>query len=635
MKKKIFFLYILTLFLTFLSVLLWEFWLEPVAQSFYNADDTPEKFTEHWEYVKTVSVFCAIALVIPAILALKIEEKRQSTVDALDKLQKKTANRLDEKTIELTSTRQRLHDEKQTKITTEDINNTTNISLQTLMDSISDSIMVIDKNYQVRMLNQAAKDIHLDGSQTNEILLCHQLSHNMDTPCTGPEHECPFALVLEAGKSCTVLHHHLDKHGKAIPFEIQASPIFGNKGEIVGIIELARDVTDRLTMEKKQRDTETRLINLQREQSIATLAGGLAHEFNNILTSILGNAELLSVRLNANDVNRKQADAIITGSEHLADLTRQLLAYAKGGKNLNQTVSINAQINDSLHLIYTDKFGDTEMELDLDEDIWPVLGDPAQISQLIMNIIINGFEALENTEGKLIIHTANLTKTEKWECDKRNVHPPGDYVLISVTNTGSTISEELLNKIFEPFFSTKFTGRGMGLAAANGIVQNHNGCISVKSDSAQTVFQVFLPREISEKETLMGDSGTSNDIKNLKILVVDDEHQVLSIIKGLLDHHGCNVLGADKGMEALEIVERHRADLDLVILDIQMPDMSGDKVYTRLKEINPDLKVLISSGLEEYTALKNILLDPKDKFIKKPFRMSDLMLKINEMTIKD
>ena len=420
-----------------------------------------------------------------------------------------------------------------------------------------------------------------------------------------------------------------------MPFEIQASPIHNENGDVIGIIELARDVSSRLVREQKQKDADTRLLNLQRDQSIATLAGGLSHEFNNILTSILGNAELLSVRLDERDINRKQADAIIQGSEHLADLTRQLLAYAKGGKYLDLSLNINAQINDALSLIYTDKFSGIEVELDIAEDLWPILGDPGQISQLIMNIIINGFEALENTAGKLIIRTANLTKAEKWKCKENLNYPAGDYVFFSVTNTGAIISEEILAKVFEPFFSTKFAGRGMGLAATKGIVQNHNGCISVQNGSDETTFQVFLPREITDKETIMGDGDSSGDISGLKVLVVDDEPQVLSIIKSLLDHHGCNVLSADKGQEALEVIERHKANLDLVILDIQMPDMTGDKVYIRLKEIKPGLKVLISSGLEEYTALKNILLDPKDKFIKKPFRMSDLMLKIKELTVNN
>ena len=420
-----------------------------------------------------------------------------------------------------------------------------------------------------------------------------------------------------------------------MPFEIQASPIHNENGDVIGIIEFARDVSDRLAREQKQKEADTRLLNLQKDQSIATLAGGLSHEFNNILTSILGNAELLSVRLDERDINRKQADAIIQGSEHLSDLTRQLLAYAKGGKYLDQSLNINDQINDALSLIYTDKFSGIEVDSDLAEDLWPILGDPVQISQLIMNIIINGFEALENTAGKLIIRTSNLTKAEKWKCKENHSYPTGDYVFFSVTNTGSIISEEILAKVFEPFFSTKFADRGMGLAASKGIVQNHNGCISVLNGSDETTFQVFLPREITDKEIIMDTKDSSTDILGLKVLVVDDEPQVLSIIKSLLNHHGCDVLSADKGQEALEVIERHKAGLDLVILDIQMPDMTGDKVYTRLKEIKPGLKVLISSGHDEYTALKNIILDPKDKFIKKPFRMSDLKLKIKELTVND
>lgn len=630
MKKNIFLLYLLTIFLVLVSILAWEFLLEPLIVTGYE----PESTAEHWEYVKTVFVFCAIALIIPTLLALNLENKRQDILNSLEKLQKKTATLLDERTIELTSVRQKLDEKKHIQPPIEGINDTTQISMQSLIDSISDSIIVIDKNYQVRMLNKAAREIHCNGSQPPEHLLCHKLSHHEDTPCTGPEHECPFAIVMETGKSCTVLHHHFDSNGVNVSFEILASPIFDENGAVIGIIELARDVSSRLVREQKQRETDARLLNLQRDQSIATLAGGLAHEFNNILTSILGNAELLSVRLDETDINKKQADAIIAGSEHMADLTRQLLAYAKGGKHFNQSIFMNVQVNDAFRLIYTDKFTDTEVELDLADDLWPVSGDPAQISQLIMNIIINGFEALESTEGELIIRTANLTKAEKWKCKEKNSYPAGDYVFFSVTNTGSIISEELWGKVFEPFFSTKFAGRGMGLAAAKGIVQNHNGCIFVESGSNQTTFQVFLPREIPDQDIMAG-RKSSSDVLGLKVLVIDDEHQVLSIIKSLLDHHGCNVLSADKGQEGLEIIERHKADLDLVILDIQMPDMTGDKVYARLKEIKPGLKVLISSGYEEYTALKNILLDPRDRFIKKPFRMSDLMLKIKELTVND
>jgi PAS domain S-box-containing protein len=635
MKNKIILLYFLTVLTVFISVLAWEFWLESFLGPVIKSDFLTETNDDQWEYIKTVMFFSSVALLAPAFLALKIEEKRQKAFDSLGKLQKKTATLLDERTVELTKARQHLEEGSLPHKNSDNSTDTTQISLQTLIDSIADTILVIDTSYQVRMLNKAARDIYFKDSQSPKKLLCHKLSHNEDSPCEGPEHECPFKKVMETGKSCTVIHQHFNKDGDAVPFEIQASPIFDDNGEIIGIVELARNVSKRLAKEQKQREADARLLDLQRQQSIATLAGGLSHEFNNILTSILGNAELLNVRLNDRDINKKQAEAIIDGSEQLADLTKQLLAYAKGGKYLNQSISVNELISNSLHLINAEKFSDKEVDLDLADNLWFVQGDPAQINQLVINIIINGFEALEGIDGKLIIHTANMTKTEKWQCKLKNVHPPGDYVLFHVTNTGSTISEELMAKIFDPFFSTKFTGRGMGLAAAKGIVENHEGCISVDSHAGDTTFQILLPRQIPDAELLRSDRKSSADLLNLKVLVVDDEPQVLSIIKSLLDLQGCNVLSADKGIEALEILDRHKADLDLVILDIQLPDMTGDKVYSRLKKIRPDLKVLISSGYEEYTALKNILLNPNDKFIKKPFRMAALILKIKEVMAQD
>jgi PAS domain S-box-containing protein len=635
MKNKIFMLYILTVLAVFISVLAWEFWLEPFLGPIVHSDFLTETASEQWEFIKTVLVFCAFALIIPALLTLKIEKKRQEAFDSLDKLQQKTESLLKERTVELATVRNKLKDDPVPQKKSDKITDTTQISLQTLIDSITDTILVIDTGYHVRMLNKAARDLYFSDSQSLENLLCHQLSHNEENPCEGPEHECPFKIVMESGRSCTVIHQHFNKEGEKVPFEIQASPIFDDNGEIIGIVELARNVTKRLAEEQKQKEADARLLDLQRQQSIATLAGGLSHEFNNILTSILGNAELLNVRLPDRDINKKQAEAIIDGSEQLANLTKQLLAYAKGGKYLNQSISINELISNSLHLINTEAFSVKDADLDLADNLWPIQGDPAQVSQLIMNIIINGFEALEGTDGKLTIHTVNITKTEKWRCKLKNIHPPGDYVLFRVTNTGSTISEELMGKIFDPFFSTKFTGRGMGLAAAKGIVENHEGCISVESFSNETSFQVLLPREIPDAEFIDSGRKSSDGLLNLKVLVVDDEPQVLSIIKSLLDHQGCKVLSADKGVEALEVLERHKSDLDLVILDIQMPDMTGDKVYRKLKKIKPDLKVLISSGYEEYTALKNILLDPKDRFIKKPFRMADLILKIKEVMVQD
>jgi nitrogen-specific signal transduction histidine kinase/ActR/RegA family two-component response regulator len=635
MKKTIIQLYFLPLFLVFVSIFAWEFWLEPLLASKLYPDFQSETLKENWEYIITVFVFCAIALLFPLFLALKLDREHKKPLATLKEQHKKTTNLLKQFTIKLAKIGNPSAPESMSHVKLTEFTDTTQISLQTLIDSISDTLLVIDTNYHVRMLNKAARDLYLGDSHNTENPLCHKLSHNEDSPCEGPDHECPFRLVMESGKSCTVMHVHFNKDGNEIPFEIQASPIFDSNGSIIGIVELARDISSRLDREHQQRNTDTRLFELERQQSVSKLAGGLAHEFNNILTSILGNAELLSVRLDENDLNTKQVESIINGCEELSDLSKQLLAFAKGGKNINQIISVNELISNSLHLLTAEQFSDTKVELYLADDLWQVSGDPSQVNQLIVNILINGFEALEKIDGKLLIHTFNENKEEKWQCKTQNTHPPGDYVLINVTNTGSAIADEIMDKIFDPFFSTKYKGRGMGLSAAMGIIKNHNGCITVENHSDQTTFQVLLPRTISDIEIIKSAKVVPDETLNLKVLVVDDEFQVLSTIKSLLNHQGCIVLSADKGIEALEIIERHKADLDLVILDIQMPDMSGDKVYGRLKKIKPDLKVLISSGYDEFTALKSILLEPGDKFIKKPFRMSELMLKMNELMAQE
>jgi signal transduction histidine kinase len=631
MKRNIPSRYFPSLFLILLSLGVWELWLEPYISPLYGAESEPAG--QNWLFLIPIAVFCAFLLYL-VFSQFKKAEENVTKADYLFDSDKKRTTQLQEKTVELASMIQLHDDAKNGGVDPGKKNESINVSLQTLIDSISDSLMVIDGNYQVRMMNKAAKDTHLNDNQSlSDTILCHKLTHDMDSPCSEPEHECPFHEVMKTGVSCTVLHHHHDSHGNTIPYEILASPIHDASGNIVGIVELARDVSSRIAREKKQKESDARLLNLQREQSIATLAGGLAHEFNNTLTAILGNAELLSTRMVQNDDNRELTESIIKGSEHLADLTKQLLAYAKGGKYRSQSILVNAQIKDSLRLIHTDKFPNIEVELDLHEDLWPVLGDPAQLSQLIMNVIINGFEALENKKGTLLISTTNEVKTDQWECKAKEIHPPGYYVLIRVTNTGSTISEELLDKIFDPFFSTKYTGRGMGLAAAKGIVQNHNGCISVISRNDKTTFYILLPREIPDKEFMKDNEASPAEVLDLNVLIIDDDPHVLSIIRSLLAHHGCNVTSTDKGVEAVKHIEQHRDTLDLVILDIQMPDLSGDKVYKMLKEIKSDLKVLISSGHDEYTALKDIRLDPKDRFIKKPFRMSDLILKVKELAV--
>jgi signal transduction histidine kinase/CheY-like chemotaxis protein len=617
--------------LVFVLAVAWEFWLEPYLHPSFAAVLEPESTRMHWEYVKTITVFCGLALLVPTMIAAIVERKRLFAIKSLEELQDRTADLLQQRTIEINSVRQQSPSQHQP---TEDLIKTS-VTLQTIIDSLSESIMVIDLNYNIKMINKAARETYLDDPDDPTPLYCYKISHKENEPCSSPDHNCPIDEVLQTKKQCTVVHKHINKIGAEVSVEILASPIFNEIGEVIGIIESARDISCRLADEEKRKESDMRFYQQQREQSIATLAGGIAHEFNNILTSVLGNAELLSVRMLDNDPHKKQTDAIINGAHLLADLTRQLIAYAKGGKYQSQEISFNSTLQETLELTHTGKFASIEVFLELADDLWMILGDPVQINQLCMNIIINGFEALEITKGNLEIRTSNITMNEKWKCGTGNIHPPGDYVQLEVTNTGSEIPPEIIDKIFDPFFSTKFTGRGLGLAAAKGIVQNHDGCIYVDSSIERTTFYVLLPKALFDQEVISSSTITPVELRGLKILAVDDDPQVLSITENLLTHHGCNVLTTDKGSEALEIISRHKDNLDLVVLDIQMPGMTGDVVYRKLKDINPTIKVLVSSGYEEFTALQNIELSPSDRFIKKPFSMAELMQRINEIVSQE
>jgi PAS domain S-box-containing protein len=581
-------------------------------------------------------VVCGLAFLVPTVIAVLFDQKRSTDAAPHDNRRERTSQYLKTQTIEFESVLQQSQNPASSHNETSKELKRINITLQTLIDSLSESIMVFDLNYNLKMINKTARENFLIDQHDLTSLKCYNVNHNRNEPCTGPDHQCPVDEVIQTRKQCSVVHNHIRKDGSEMPVEVLASPVLSETGEVVGVIESARDISFRLADEKKRKESDQWLSKKQMDQSIATLAGGVAHKFNNTLTSILGNAELLNIRLDAKDPSRKQTDAIIQGSHKLANLTSQLLAYAKSGKYQNTKISINQTVKDSLAHVQTGKFYRIGVHLDLAEDIWPVLGDPIQINQLVMNILINGFEELEMTEGFLEINTANLVKSEKWRCKHKEIMPPGDYVHLTVTNTGSEIPAENLDKIFEPFFSTKFTGRGLGMAAAKGIVQNHNGCIYVDSSLSGTSFNVFLPRAVFDQEVISTVHDPGIKIKGLRLLAVDDDPQVLSIIENLLTHHGCHVLTADKGSEALELINRHKDDLDLVVLDIQMPGMSGDEVYRNLKVLNPSIRVLISSGDEEFTALQNIEIDPRlDRYIKKPFSMVELLQKVKEILLQE
>ncbi len=505
--------------------------------------------------------------------------------------------------------------------------------LQIIIDSIADPIMVIDSSYQVQLMNRAAREKSGKRSPVSGAQFCHQISHQSGDPCSGLEHPCPLKAAKEQLRPVTVTHNHRRRDGEEFVVEISASPIFDETGCVSGIIEISRDITEKMRLEQLKIKLDQKLAQQQKEESILTLAAGIAHDFNNILMSVLGNAELLSMRLQRSEKEKALADNIVESSERMANLTNQLLAYAKGGMYSPRMLSVRTLIQEVLALAHRGKAMAVEIELDLAEDLWPVFADQSQLKQALMNLFANAFEAMEHTGGRIRVQASNETINSVWECTTfRHEHPAGEYIHLVITDSGPGIHPDFQLRIFDPFFSTKFLGRGLGLAAAAGIFQSHKGCISVQSEPGKgAAFHIHLPRAAGDvlqtAETLLSAKKDSSTV----ILVVDDEPQITSLLYEMLSHFGYRVVTAGSGSEALELFRKEKEAITLAILDIQMPGMGGKDLFNELKALKPELKVIISSGYDEKEALAGMDGETPEGFIKKPFRVELLENKISEL----
>ena len=419
------------------------------------------------------------------------------------------------------------------------------------------------------------------------------------------------------------------KNGRHLALELSASLMKSSEGEPVGFRGVLRDVSERKQAEEEKRKLETQLQQAQKMESIGTLAGGIAHDFNNILMGIQGNASLMLLKIENSHPNFEKAKNIERYVQNGTELTKQLLGFARRGKYHVIATDLNEVIEKSSGL-----FGRTKKEIQIHtrfvDDIWTVEVDRGQIDQALLNLYVNAWQAMPEG-GELYLQTENVV------LDHTYVKPykvePGNYVKISVADTGVGIDKEYQKRIFEPFFTTKEMGRGtgLGLASVYGIIKNHGGYINVYSEKNQgTTFTVYLPASeaqvLEEKEPIVSiRRGTGT------ILLIDDEEMIISVGQELLNELGYKVLIARSGLEAIEIYRQKNQDIDLVIMDMIMPGMGGGEAYDRLKDINSDIKVLLSSGYSINGQATKILRRGCDGFIQKPFNMKQLSEKIHHI----
>jgi signal transduction histidine kinase/CheY-like chemotaxis protein len=387
-----------------------------------------------------------------------------------------------------------------------------------------------------------------------------------------------------------------------------------------------------LAVERDQ--LENQLSQEAKLEALGVLAGGIAHDFNNMLTAVMGNAELALMNLDKNDKSSSMLNEIVSTSMKAKELCQQMLAYSGRGSftrnhfNCNQEIQ---ELGDLMKIIMSKK---AHLAFELDSDQPGVLGDHSQLRQVIMNLLTNASEAIGNNEGVIRIKTSitNIHGKALKSISPDGLLQEGGYVLIEVSDTGAGMNEITRSKIFDPFFTTKTSGRGLGLAAVQGIVQGHNGVISVDSGQGKgTVFRVYLPfLALPEEPKVTVDEDITVESKT-GILVVDDEEQVRKVFSMMLVKAGYEVLEARDGLEALEIYKKEKDSIDCVLLDFSMPKLDGLEVFKELQKLNKQLPVILTSGFAEKQLGQDLNKAGFASIIQKPVPMNILLNSIAEV----
>jgi two-component system cell cycle sensor histidine kinase/response regulator CckA len=382
---------------------------------------------------------------------------------------------------------------------------------------------------------------------------------------------------------------------------------------------------------RERRHLEEHVRQSQKMESLGVLAGGVAHDFNNLLVGIMGNASLAIDMLPESSPVVPLLDDVVLASQKAADLTRQMLAYAGKGRFVCESTDLSSLVRDIGGLVRTSISKKVDLYLNLESNLPPIEADPTQVQQLIMNLLINGAEAIGERSGAVTV-TTGLRETRPGPATGHfavDGTEAGPYVVLEVSDTGCGMDEATVSRIFEPFFSTKFTGRGLGLAAALGIVRAHRGALKVDTQPGRgSRFEVLFPaltdrsyrKPSSSREVVFRRAAASAG----HILVVDDEEVVRRTAKAALEQNGYTVLLSENGQQAVDIFRGLSDQIALVLLDLTMPVMSGEEAFRQLRAIRRDVVIILTSGYDETQALEGFGGSDVSGFMQKPYTGDEL-----------
>ena len=501
--------------------------------------------------------------------------------------------------------------------------------LAAILDGNPIPTFVIDENHQVILWNRACENLtHIPREKV--------MGRSVDSRIFYPGQDRPLLtdLVLKMDKK-SIEKFYGDKGVRPNPtipeaYEGSDQLIVGGEsrhlyflaarlrnaeGKIIGAIETLQDISERERLEKQ-------FIQAQKMEAVGTLAGGIAHDFNNILMGIQGYSSLILYNLPPENPNYEKLINIQAMVRSGADLTKQLLGFARGGKYQTKSTDINEVIEKTSTM-----FGRANKEIRIhkkfQKNLYAAEVDQGQIEQVLLNLYVNAWQAMP-TGGDLYLETKNVVLDETLV--KPYSFQPGNYIKISISDTGIGMDSRTKERLFEPFFTTKEMGRGtgLGLASVYGIIKNHQGIIDVSSEKGQgATFSIYLPA--TEKEINKESSPASEIMTGTEtILLVDDEETIINVCRDLFESLGYRVLSAGSGKEALEVYTQNQSDISLILLDMIMPGMGGGETFNALKEIDPQVKVILSSGYSLDGLAREIMDRGCKAFIQKPFSLQEL-----------
>jgi two-component system cell cycle sensor histidine kinase/response regulator CckA len=500
---------------------------------------------------------------------------------------------------------------------------------RTILESIEEGYFEVDLAGNLTFLNDALCKIF--GYARNGLLGMNNRQYT--TLETAKKMYQVFNQIYRTGKLAQVMDYEIitkDRSTKIL--EMSAYLIRGLESEPIGFRGVVRDVTDRKAAEKEKKTLEAQLQYAQKMEALGTLAGGIAHNFNNLLMGIQGNTTLMLLGADSGHPHYENLKKIEKLVDSGSKLTKQLLGYARKGQYEIKPLSVNRVIEETSETFSITK-KDIAVHHELADNLHVVQADQGQIEQVLWNLYVNAADAM-SAGGGLFLETGNVTSRNMK--NKPYKVKPGNYVLVTVRDTGTGMDKKTMERIFEPFFTTKglAKGTGLGLASVYGMVKAHGGYIDVESKKGRgTTFSIYLPaskKQIPEKKATQGKIEKGHET----LLLVDDEEMILEVSREILETLGYTVIQAQGGKEAIDLYRAYKDNIDMVILDMIMPDMGGGETYDQLKVINPELKALLSSGYSIDGQAKEILERGCDGFIQKPFNMKELSGKIREILDK-